>query len=163
MLAGLKPSVGTVGDALDNGLAETTIGRYKTECVRDGSPFRSGSLRTLVDLEHITSAWVSTTRLGSCTALAAVHPPRSRLSTTLISRSGSIPITHNEVCINPRDASSHHPPADAESAAFARRMTGDRAMASRTPLIRFLRVLLTMPIVLAGAIVALYLLLLGWG
>lgn len=36
-------------------------------------------------------------------------------------------------------------------------------MASRTPLIRFLRVLLTMPVVLAGAIVALYLLLLGWG
>jgi putative transposase len=59
MLARLKPSVGTVGDALDNGLAETTIGLYKTECVRDGSPFRSGPLRTLADLEHITSAWVS--------------------------------------------------------------------------------------------------------
>ena len=59
MLAGLKPSVGTVGDALDNGLAETTIGLYKTECVRDGSRFRSGPLRTLADLEHITSAWVS--------------------------------------------------------------------------------------------------------
>jgi deazaflavin-dependent oxidoreductase (nitroreductase family) len=42
-------------------------------------------------------------------------------------------------------------------------MTGDRAMAIRTPLIRFLRVLLTMLVVLAGAIVALYLLLLGWG
>lgn len=55
MLAGLKPSVGTVGDALDNGLAETTIGLYKTECVRDGSRFRSGPLRTLADLEHITS------------------------------------------------------------------------------------------------------------
>ena len=42
MLAGLKPSIGTVGDALDNALAETTIGLYKTECVREGSPFRSG-------------------------------------------------------------------------------------------------------------------------
>jgi putative transposase len=59
MLAGLKPSIGTVGDALDNGLAETTIGLYKTECIRDGSPFRSGPIRTLTDLEDITSAWVS--------------------------------------------------------------------------------------------------------
>jgi putative transposase len=59
MLAGLKPSVGTVGDALDNGLAETTIGLYKTECIRDGSPFRHGPIRTLADLEHITCAWVA--------------------------------------------------------------------------------------------------------
>ena len=59
MLAGLIPSVGTVGDALDNALCETTIGLYKTECVRDGSPFRSGPIRTLADLENITSAWVS--------------------------------------------------------------------------------------------------------
>jgi putative transposase len=57
MLAGLTPSVGTVGDALDNALAETTIGLYKTECVREGSPFRNGPLRTLADLEDITSAW----------------------------------------------------------------------------------------------------------
>jgi len=42
MLAGLIPSVGTVGDALDNALAETTIGLYKTECVREDSPFRNG-------------------------------------------------------------------------------------------------------------------------
>ena len=59
MLAGLKPSVGTVGDALDNGLAETTIGLYKTEYVRDGSPFRSGPIYTLADLEDMTSAWVA--------------------------------------------------------------------------------------------------------
>ena len=32
LLEGLAPSVGTVGDALDNALAETTIGLYKTEC-----------------------------------------------------------------------------------------------------------------------------------
>ena len=59
MLAGLKPSIGSVGDALDNGLAETTIGLYKTECVREGSPFRSGPIDTLSDLENLTSAWVS--------------------------------------------------------------------------------------------------------
>ncbi len=59
MLAGLKPSIGSVGDALDNGLAETTIGLYKTECVREGSPFRTGPIDTLADLENMTSAWVS--------------------------------------------------------------------------------------------------------
>ena len=58
MLAGLAPSIGTVGDALDNALAETTIGLYKTECIRDGSPFRTGPLVTLADLEEITSPWV---------------------------------------------------------------------------------------------------------
>jgi putative transposase len=58
MLAGLQPSIGTVGDAYDNALAETTIGLYKTECIREGSPFRAGPLMTLADLEEITSAWV---------------------------------------------------------------------------------------------------------
>ena len=59
MLQGLIPSVGTVGGALDNGLCETTIGLYKTECVREGSPFRTGPIDTLTDLENITSAWVA--------------------------------------------------------------------------------------------------------
>jgi putative transposase len=58
MLAGLQPSIGTVGDAFDNALAETTIGLYKTECVRECSPFRTGPLVTLADLEEITAAWV---------------------------------------------------------------------------------------------------------
>ena len=58
LLEGLAPSVGTVGDALDNALAETTVGLYKTECIRAGSPFRAGPIRTLADLEEITSAWV---------------------------------------------------------------------------------------------------------
>jgi transposase InsO family protein len=58
MLAGLAPSIGTVGDALDNALAETTIGLYKTECTREGSPFRAGPLETLADVEKITSEWI---------------------------------------------------------------------------------------------------------
>jgi transposase InsO family protein len=57
-LKGLTPSIGSVGDAYDNALAETTIGLYKTECVRAGSPFRHGPIHTLADLEEITSAWV---------------------------------------------------------------------------------------------------------
>jgi hypothetical protein len=35
-----------------------TIGLYKTECVRERSPFRTGPLLTLADLEDITSACV---------------------------------------------------------------------------------------------------------
>jgi putative transposase len=59
LLAGPTGSVGSVGDAYDNALAETTIGLYKTECVRPGSPFRNGPIRTLAGLEEITSAWVA--------------------------------------------------------------------------------------------------------
>lgn len=59
LLAGLRPSIGSVGDAYDNALAETTIGLYKTECVREGSPFRVGPIATLADLEDATSAWVA--------------------------------------------------------------------------------------------------------
>ena len=58
MTEGLKPSIGSVGDAFDNALAETTIGLYKTECIRDDSPFRRGQIATLADLDGITSAWV---------------------------------------------------------------------------------------------------------
>jgi putative transposase len=57
-LHGLSPSIGTVGDAYDNALAETTIGLYKTECIRDDSPFRRGPLTGLSGVEAITADWV---------------------------------------------------------------------------------------------------------
>ena len=75
MLEGLAGSIGTVGDAYDNALAETTIGLYKCECVRDGSPFRDGPLAALGDVEKITSSWVhwyNTARLMHRTGL---RPP----------------------------------------------------------------------------------------
>lgn len=55
--AGLEPSIGSVGDAYDNALAETTIGLYKTECIRPGSPFHTG-LDSLTDVEAATANWV---------------------------------------------------------------------------------------------------------
>jgi putative transposase len=58
MLNGMLPSIGTVGDAFDNALAETTIGLYKHECIRADSPFRHGPLDRLSDLEMITADWV---------------------------------------------------------------------------------------------------------
>ncbi|WP_446226444.1 IS3 family transposase [Nocardia sp. IBHARD005] len=58
MLSGMVPSIGSVGDAYDNALAENTIGLYKTEAVRDDSPFRRGPLRRLADVELLTADWV---------------------------------------------------------------------------------------------------------
>ena len=54
---GIVPSIGT-GQAFDNALAETTMGLYKTEAIRDDSPFRTGPLPRLADVEALTAAWV---------------------------------------------------------------------------------------------------------
>jgi putative transposase len=56
-LEAITPSVGSVGDALDNALMESLIGLYKTECVRPG-PFHTGPFKTLSDVEYATMAWV---------------------------------------------------------------------------------------------------------
>lgn len=50
--AGAAPSVGTVGDALDNALMESTIGLYKTESIKRGGPWRT------LDVEIATLTWV---------------------------------------------------------------------------------------------------------
>jgi putative transposase len=57
-LHGISPSIRTVGDSYDNALAETTIGLYKTECIRDDSPSRRGPLTGLSDVEAITADWI---------------------------------------------------------------------------------------------------------
>jgi hypothetical protein len=61
--AGVNASVGSVGDAYDNALAESTIGLYKTEKIR-----REGPWRTLAEVELATLEWVdwfNTSRLHS--------------------------------------------------------------------------------------------------
>ena len=45
--------MGSVGDALDNALAESTIGLFKTEKIR-----REGPWKTLSDVELATLEWV---------------------------------------------------------------------------------------------------------
>ena len=50
---GVDPSVGSVGDALDNALAETTVGSFKNELIRRQGPWR--------DVNHVelgTAEWV---------------------------------------------------------------------------------------------------------
>ena len=51
--SGIEPSVGSVGDSYDNALAESIIGLYKTELVRNRGPWRG-----LDDLELATLEWV---------------------------------------------------------------------------------------------------------
>ncbi len=51
--AGIDASVGAVGDALDNALAESVIGLFKTELIR-----RSGPWRTAEHVEAATLGWV---------------------------------------------------------------------------------------------------------
>jgi transposase InsO family protein len=51
--AGIEPSVGSVGDAYDNALAETIIGLFKTEVIEQLRPWRNA---IAVELE--TLSWV---------------------------------------------------------------------------------------------------------
>ena len=51
--AGIDGSVGSVGDAYDNALAESQIGCYKTELINTDGPWR-----TLAQVEAATMAWV---------------------------------------------------------------------------------------------------------
>lgn len=58
VLEGIAASIGSVGDAYDNALAETTIGLFKTEAVGRGSPFLTGPLRIIDDVEYAAMEWV---------------------------------------------------------------------------------------------------------
>ncbi|WP_196922394.1 IS3 family transposase [Micromonospora vinacea] len=51
--AGIDASIGTVGDALDNALMESTIGLYKTELIKPRGPWRS-----LAQVELATAEWI---------------------------------------------------------------------------------------------------------
>jgi transposase InsO family protein len=56
-LEGIRPSIGSVGDAFDNALMETIIGLFKTECIRT-PVFHDGPYKTLGDVEYATAGWV---------------------------------------------------------------------------------------------------------
>ena len=58
LAAGAAPSVGSVGDAYDNAAAETVMGLYKNEAVAKNSPFVTGPLKTLADVEKLTFDWL---------------------------------------------------------------------------------------------------------
>jgi putative transposase len=68
--AGIDASIGTIGDALDNALMESTIGLYKTELIKKAGPWK-----TLADVELATAEyvnWFNTRRLH--TAIGGIPP-----------------------------------------------------------------------------------------
>ena len=52
-LQGIAVSIGSVGDAYDNALAESIIGLYKTEVINRRGPFK-----TLAQVEYALMEWV---------------------------------------------------------------------------------------------------------
>jgi putative transposase len=68
--AGIDASIGTVGDALDNALMESTIDLYKTELIK-----KTGPWKTLADVEPATADyvdWYNTRRLH--TSIGGIPP-----------------------------------------------------------------------------------------
>ena len=61
--AGVDPSVGSVADAYDNALAESTIGLFKTELIKPGGPWRSCDQVEIATLEYVD--WYNHRRLHS--------------------------------------------------------------------------------------------------
>jgi putative transposase len=68
--AGIQPSIGTVGDALDNALAESTIGLYKTELIKPRGPWYG-----LQDVELATELWVSWYNTERLHSACGYRPP----------------------------------------------------------------------------------------
>ncbi len=59
--AGVSPSVGTVGDAYDNALAESVIGLFKTELIKPRGPWRTAEQVEIATLEYVD--WFNHRRL----------------------------------------------------------------------------------------------------
>ena len=59
--AGVSGSVGTVGDACDNALAESVIGLFKTELIKPRGPWRTAGQVELATLEYVD--WFNHRRL----------------------------------------------------------------------------------------------------
>ena len=69
----MSASIGSVGDAYDNAVAESFMGLFKNEAIAAGSPFRTGPQRTLADVEAGTMTyvdWYNQHRLHSLLDLA---------------------------------------------------------------------------------------------
>ena len=58
---GIDPSVGSVGDAYDNALAETVIGLFKTELIKPRGPWRTVEQVEIATLEYVD--WFNHRRL----------------------------------------------------------------------------------------------------
>ena len=68
--AGISASVGTVGDAYDNALAESVIGLFKTKLIKPRGPWQTAGQVELATLEYVD--WFNRTALRDLRR----HPPR---------------------------------------------------------------------------------------
>jgi putative transposase len=68
--AGIDASIGSVGDAYDNALMESTIGLYKTELIKRRGPWRSLAEVELATAEYVD--WYNNKRLH--TAIGGIPP-----------------------------------------------------------------------------------------
>ena len=59
--SGVSSSVGTVGDAYDNALAESVIGLFKTELIKPRGPWRTAEQVEIATLEY--TDWFNHRRL----------------------------------------------------------------------------------------------------
>ena len=59
--AGVSASVGTVGDAYDNALAESVIGLFKTELIKPRGPWHTAEQVEIATLEYVD--WFNHRRL----------------------------------------------------------------------------------------------------
>lgn len=62
---GAAPSIGSVGDPIDNAVAESTIGLYKSELIRSKGPWRTVDDVELATLEYVD--WFNNRRLHGST------------------------------------------------------------------------------------------------
>ena len=71
--AGIDASIGTVGDAHDNSLAESINGLYKTELIKPRRPWRNANH---VEAETATYLdWFNNRRAGACMNICGDMPP----------------------------------------------------------------------------------------
>jgi len=89
----LSASIGSIGDAHDNAVAESFMGLFKNEAIAAGSPFRTGPLRTLSDVETLTLHYVDWSTTTACTACATSSHPRSSNSSTTLTTPAHRPAT----------------------------------------------------------------------
>lgn len=71
--AGIDASIGTIGDALDNALMESTIGLYKTELIKKGGPWKTLANVELATAEYVD--WFNTRRLPAAFRQPSTKPP----------------------------------------------------------------------------------------
>lgn len=74
-VAGIEPSVGSVGDSYDNALAETINGLYKTEVIRRRGPWKSLEAVELATLEWVN--WFNHRRLLGRSATSRRRRPNN--------------------------------------------------------------------------------------